>query len=268
MDGLACTGIVAHSGDNPIMSDIGTLSWLERTGGRLAWRDRLAFIAQGVRARIEARRRPRSGRKLRNLEVDEILPPDSAIAREAVAMCQDASEPFLFNHCLRAYFWARLLDEDPRPYDDEALFVGLMLHDMGITERYRLVGDAQQCFTIPGARLAGELAAKHGWSDKRAAIAAEAIALHLNVVVDPRHGKEAQMLRAGSGGDVTGLGLDRLHRDQIDAVVSRHPRLDLKRRIIAPLRIETHERPCCRIAFLRRRFGFDGLIRGAPMFAE
>lgn len=250
------------------MSDIGTLSWLERTGGRLAWRDRLAFLAQGVRARIEANRRIRAGHKLRNLEVDEILPPDSAIAREAVAMCQDASEPFLLNHCFRAYFWARLLDEDRRPFDDEALFVAFMLHDMGITERYRLSGDAQQCFTIPGARLAGELAARHGWNDRRAAIAAEAIALHLNVVVDPRHGKEAQMLRAGSGGDVAGLGLDLLHRDQIDTVVARYPRLRMKAEVIPPLRIETHERPCCRIAFLRRRLGFDALIRGAPMFAE
>jgi hypothetical protein len=250
------------------MREIGTLSWLERTGGTLAWRGRLLFLAQGVRAKIEARKRIRSGMKVRFREVEDILPPDSAIVREAVAMCQDASEPFLVNHCFRAYFWARLLDDDPRPFDDEALFTAFMLHDMGITERYRLQGDPQQCFTIPGARLANELAAKHGWGDKRANIAAEAIALHLNVVVDPSHGKEAVMLRAGSGGDVAGLGLDLLHRDQIDGVVARYPRLDLKNKIIAPLRIETRERPCCRIAFLRKTLGFDGLIRGAPMFAE
>jgi hypothetical protein len=250
------------------MNDVGTLSWLERTGGKLAWRDRLVFLAQGVRAKIEARRRIRSGIKVRNIEVDAILPPDSAIAREAVALCQDASEPFLFNHCLRAYFWARLLDDDPRPFDDEAVFTAFMLHDMGITERHRLRGDAQQCFTLPGARLANELAAKHGWSDKRASVAAESIALHLNVVVDPRHGKEAQMLRIGSGGDVAGLGLDALHAEQIDAVVARYPRLDMKRSVIPPLKIETRERPCCRIAFLRRTLGFDALIRDAPMFRE
>jgi hypothetical protein len=250
------------------MRDIGTLSWLERMGGKLAWRDRMLFLAQGVRAKIEARRRIRSGMKVRFREIEDILPPDSAIVREAVAMCQDASEPFLFNHCFRAYFWARLLDDDPRPFDDEALFTAFMLHDMGITERYRLQGDTHQCFTLPGARLANELAAKHGWSDKRANIGAEAIALHLNVVVDPAHGKEAVMLRTGSGGDVAGLGLDLLHRDQIDDVVARYPRLGLKGKIIAPLRIETRERPCCRIAFLRKMLGFDTLIRDAPMFAE
>jgi hypothetical protein len=250
------------------MRDVGTLSWLERTGGKLAWRDRLTFLAHGVRAKIEAKKRIRSGIKVRNIEVDEILPPDSTITREAIALCQDASEPFLFNHCLRAYFWARLLDDDRRPFDDEALFTAFMLHDMGITERYRLIGDAQQCFTIPGARLANELASKHGWSDKRAAIAAESIALHLNVVIDPSYGKEAQMLRTGSGGDVAGLGLDILHAEQIDAVVARYPRLDMKRKVIAPLRIETQARPCCRIAFLRKTLGFDTLIRDAPMFHE
>jgi HD domain len=251
------------------MNDVGTLSWLERTGGKLAWRDRLAFLAQGVRAKIEARRRINAGIKVRNIEVDEILPPDSAIAREAVALCEDVSEPFLFNHCLRAYFWARLLDDDPRPFDDEALFTAFMLHDMGITERYRLDEDApQQCFTIPGAKLASELAAKHGWSDKRARIAAESIALHLNVVVDPRHGKEAQMLRIGSGGDVAGLGLHMLHAEQIDAVVARYPRLDMKRKVIPPLKIESQARPCCRIAYLRKTLGFDTLIRDAAMFRE
>jgi hypothetical protein len=251
-----------------VSSSVGTLSWLERTGGKLAWRDRLIFIAQGVQARFAATRRIRAGRRVRNLEIEDILPPDSAIAREAVAMCEDASEPFLFNHCFRSYFWARLLDEAPGQFDDEALFVAFMLHDMGFTERYRLVGDTQQCFTLPGARLANELAAKHGWCDHRASVAAEAIALHLNVAVDPRHGKEAAMLRAGSGGDVAGLGLDLLHRDQIESVVARYPRLGIKTKMIEVMRIETHERPCCRIAFLRRKLGFDALIHRARMFDE
>jgi hypothetical protein len=72
----------------------------------------------------------------------------------------------------------------------------------------------------------------------------------------------------GSGGDVAGLGLDLLQRDQIDAVLAQHPRLGLKEKIIDPLRIESRERPSCRMAFLRKVLGFDALIRGAPMFEE
>ena len=250
------------------MAKLGTLSWLERTGGKLAWHDRLTMIAQGVRARVETRKRLTSGLKVRNLEVADILPPDSLIAREATAICQDASAPYLFNHCLRAYFWARLLDDGRQTFDDEAVFTALMLHDMGLTDDYRLSSGKEQCFTVVGARKASTLAAKHGWSDQRATLTAEAISLHLNVIVASRHGKEAKMVRVGSGGDVAGLGLDVLQTDQIESVVARYPRLDLKQEILKPLSIEADERPCCRIAFLKNKLGFADLIQRAPMFSS
>jgi hypothetical protein len=226
------------------------------------------LIGQGVPARLASQGQRRSGRRLRLREVSEILPPDSAIAREAVALTQECSPPYLLNHCLRAYFWARLLDADARPFDDEALFVALMLHDWGLTERWRLKGQTQQCFTIVGAKSAVELAARHGWSEARANMAANAITLHLNVTVGDEHGKEAQLVRAGSGGDVAGLGLGVLERDQIVQVLERYPRLGLKSEVVGPLMAETIERPCCRTAFLCRSMGFVDLIRGDRIFSE
>lgn len=249
------------------MADLGTLSWLERTGGKLAWRDRLAMAAQGVAARVATARRIRAGRKVRVLEVQDVLPPDSAITREATALCQDASPPFLFNHCLRAYFWARLLDDERVPFDDEVLYTALMLHDMGLTEAHRS-RNAGRCFTRAGAELATDLGAKHGWPGRRVTLTAQAITLHLNVVVAGRYGREAQLVRAGSGGDAAGLGLDVLHADQIEAVVTRYPRRHLKQKIIAPLKHAADQCPGCRIAFLQRKLGFNRLIRGAPMFRE
>ena len=129
------------------MAKLGTVSWVDRTGGRLAWYERLALIAQAVRARAAAVKERRSGRKIRLLEVDDILPPDSAITREAIALSQDLSKPFLFNHCMRSYFWARLLDEDTRCFDDEAVFTALMLHDLGLTEHGARATNGGQCFT-------------------------------------------------------------------------------------------------------------------------
>jgi hypothetical protein len=38
---------------------------------------------------------------------------------------------------MRSYFWAHLLDEDTKPFDDEAVFTALMLHDLGLTEHGR-----------------------------------------------------------------------------------------------------------------------------------
>ncbi len=250
------------------MSTLGSMKWMERTGGRLAWHDKLTLIAQGVQARYATKRRLRNGTRQRLREVASILPPDSMIARHAVAMARDCSPPYLFNHCLRAYFWARLLDADERPFDDEAVFVALMLHDIGLTDRWRLRGQEESCFTIVGARAADELARRHHWDDSRASMTSNAITLHLNVTIGDEHGKEAQMVRAGSGGDVAGLGLDVLQRDQIAEVVERHPRLGLKNHIVGALQLEANERPCCRTAFLCRSLGFLDLIQKNRVFAE
>ncbi len=248
------------------MAALGTIGWLERTGGRLAWHTRLALTAQAVRARMATAMNKRSGRKIRLLEVEDILPPDSPITREAIALSQDLSKPYLFNHCVRSYFWARLLDEDTRPYDDEALFTALMLHDLGLTEHGARAPNLQHCFTQVGAQKAYELAHQHGWSDRRANLTANAITLHLNVLVSASHGKEARMVRAGSGADVAGLGLHVLHRDQIKEVVSRIPRLDLKKEILAKLSEEVRSRPDSRIAFLCNRLHFRRLIEHSAVF--
>jgi hypothetical protein len=250
------------------MKKLGTLEWVEATNGKLGLIDKLTFVAQGVKAKATTRQRMAKGLKIRNREIDDILPPDSPIAREAMAMCEEASQPFLFNHCLRSYFWARLLDDNSEPFDDEAVFTALMLHDMGFTETYRLHDTDQQCFTIVGARMADQLARKHNWSDKRANIMADAITLHLNVIIDPAHGKEAKMVRAGSGGDVAGLGLDVLHEDQLHAVCKKHPRLNMKRNMRSTLKRESKAHPDCRVAFLDNKLGFGDLILSAPMFDE
>ncbi|OYU51604.1 MAG: hypothetical protein CFE27_10870 [Alphaproteobacteria bacterium PA1] len=250
------------------MAKLGTLQWVEQTHGRLGLRDKLALVAQGVRAKAATQKRMAAGTKFRHREVDDILPPDSAIARQAMAMCEVASAPYLFNHCLRAYFWARLLDDGSTAFDDEAVFTSIMLHDMGLTDSHRLQRGEQQCFTLVGARIAEELCEQYQWEGRRIALVTNAITLHLNVIVDPKHGCEAQMVRAGSGGDVAGLGLDVLEPDQIHAVCTRYPRLGLKSAIIPVLAIEEAHRPACRMAFMSSRLGFAGLIKSAPMFSE
>lgn len=243
---------------------MGTTSWIEHTGGKLAWYDRLSLIAQGVRAKASTNKRLRLGTKVRYIEVEDILPPDTALTHEAAQLCRDVSEPFLFNHCMRSYFWARLIDDSSRPFDDEATFTAILLHDLGLTETYRLHGTNPQCFTQPAAQVAEKLALKHKWNDRCAQLVANAITLHLNVIVEDHHGREAQLVRIGSGGDVAGLGLDVLDREQLQSVVEKFPRFQMKQRIGEALQIEVEERPCCRASFLYRRLGFGRLIRKAP----
>ncbi|WP_353267537.1 HD domain-containing protein [Gemmatimonas sp.] len=191
------------------------------------------------------------------------------MTRAALALCEAASPPWLVNHCLRAYLWARLLDKRTRSFDDEATYVALLLHDLGLTAQYRLsAASTQQCFTAAGADVAHALATQHGWPDRRAALAAEAIALHLNVTIADRHGPEAWLVRAGSGADIAGLGLHRVHLQDVAAVVRRHPRLEIKREMTAVLATECHAHPNSRITFLVQRLGFNALVRNARMFSE
>ena len=247
------------------MPALGTWAWLESTGGRLRRRDRLSLLAQAVLAQARARWSSGRGRPAANIEMEQILPPDSAICIAAEAICAEASEPFLFNHCMRAYVWARLLNDQPS-FDDEALYVSLLLHDLGLTERYR--SQFGECFTLSAAREANRLAIAHGWDDRRARLVADAIALHLNVTVAARHGPEAQLVRIGSGADVAGFRLDRLSAGQRHAVVERFPRLGMKCEIDSALQRQVDTCPDCRIAFAYRRLDFGRMIRRTKMFAE
>jgi hypothetical protein len=247
------------------MASFGTLTWLDRTGGRITAVDRLRMTAQAVHARAK---RKFSAQPLSDRRVEDILPPDSAIALEALALCREASPVFLLNHCLRSYFWARLLDDRDEKLDQEALFVAMMLHDLGLVPDHKLdCYAADECFTAVGAREAQAMAERHGWEEERAKRTANAIALHLNVVVHDCHGPEARLVRLGSGADVAGLGLKRLHPHQMEKVLRRYPRHGLKAGIVPLLESEVLERPHCRMAFLDKKFAFTRMVQTAP-FAE
>lgn len=250
------------------MAKLGTLDWISKTEGKLGFVDKLTLIAQGVRAKAANKQDLKTGRKVRLREVADIIPPDTAITREALALCRQASETYLFNHCLRAYFWARLLDDDARTYDDEAMFTAMMLHDLGLTESYRPKAGQERCFTAVGAEKVTELAIKHGWSDRRAQSAANAITLHLNVIIGSEHGKEAQMVKAGAVADVAGIGLHRLQIDQLAKVLEKYPRLQMKQNIIKALDHDATTCPHCRIAFLKNQLGIMKLIAQTRVFKE
>jgi hypothetical protein len=248
-----------------IMASFGTLDWIDRTGGRMTALDRLRETAQAVQARAKRKLMPK---RLTERRIEDILPPDSAIALEALSLCREASPLFLLNHCLRSYFWARLLDERDDKIDQEALFVATMLHDLGLAPNHRLgCYDNDECFTAVGAREAHAMAHRHNWEEPRAQKTANAISLHLNVVVDDCHGPEARLVRLGSGADTAGLGLSRLHSHQIEEVLRRYPRHGMKEGLVPILESEALERPHCRMAFLQKKFDFGRMVQAAP-FAE
>jgi len=247
------------------MASFGTLTWIDHTGGRVTALDRLCMTAQAIHARAK---RKFSFKRLSDRRVEDILPPDSAIALEALSLCREASPLFLLNHCLRSYFWARLLDDRDQKVDQEALFVATMLHDLGLAPGHRLgCYDNDECFSAVGAREAEAMALRHSWEEDRARRTADAIALHLNVVIHDHHGPEARLVRLGSGADAAGLGMSRLHPHQKEEVLRRYPRHGMKEGLVPLLENEALERPHCRMAFLQKKFDFGRMVQAAP-FAE
>src|SRR3954451_15151497 len=81
--------------------------------------------------------------------------PDSDICSAAMQLAFDVSPEFLANHCVRSYLFARELAatnglRSGVDYDDELVFLGCILHDLGVTD----YGGRDQRFEVDGADAA------------------------------------------------------------------------------------------------------------------
>lgn len=251
------------------MAAVGTLGWAERTGGTLRGRDRLALHAQTVGVlleRLPSQLRRRLGLpRLAPLVADlaRIRPPSTPAAGAASALCAEASSAALAGHAERTYLWARLLAlRDGSRFDDELLYVGCALHDLGFTERFW--GSPGECFSVDGAAAAHALAEAQGWPPARIAALEDAVILHLNVAVPRRRGVEAHLLQAGTALDVTGARLGLIARETAAAVIERHPRGPLKAELAEWFERETARRPQARLAFLDRAVALGDRTARAP----
>src|SRR5690242_1181894 len=77
--------------------------------------------------------------------------PDSPVAQAANKLVLEVSPPFLYYHCVRTYVFAHILGErDNLRYDQELLYLGALLHDLGLTECF----DKDHPFELDGANAA------------------------------------------------------------------------------------------------------------------
>lgn len=247
----------------------GTPAWGAIRGGRLTVSERARVVAQALVVQVRARRDDRRGARdwLGSLEpldlAREIAPPDTALTRTALDLCQRASEPWLVAHCERSYAWGALLAlRDGRRYDREAFHVAALLHDLGLTAAHPTPPGA--CFALVGAEAAREALHAAGAPREYVELVATAIAMHLNVRADTLHGPEVRLLQAGTACDVVGLGLRSLPRAARDVVLTRYPRQDMKASLAALMREQARRSPATRIGFMCRALGFLHLVRAAP----
>jgi hypothetical protein len=250
--------------DTPI--DLGTHTWVERTGGMLTAAERRSLLrplarthATNAVGRLSMLLRVNSGRRAPVTD-GQRPPPDSVLTRAADAEAQHRLSPALLNHSYRTFaFGAALGELENLDVDRELLFAAALLHDVGLPTPTPHVD-----FTRASARVARDVAEDVGLSTAATNILRTAITLHHSPGVTGDHGPVAYLLSAGAGLDVVGLRSWQLPPDVLATILAAHPRLGFKREFAAAFRAEAARVPRGRAAFLRRYGAFDLAIKAAP----
>lgn len=234
---------------------IGTLDWARQTGGRLdaAARDAIQRANVAHQAAMLAAADRGFGDAMRRMDLDAIAVPDSRLAKDAEAYVASVSPQSLTDHCHRTFLWGALLAQaDETPIDDvEVFYLASLLHDLGCVEAHNHKLPDVHCFAVEGALSAETYLTDNGVEPARVAVAAEAIALHVNTWgIDAGHGPVAVYLRAGAASDVAGERAREIPAAVSREVLRRHPGGDFATMIGGFLQKETGARPDSRMAVM------------------
>jgi hypothetical protein len=212
-----------------------------------------------VAGRVAMALRVHSGRR-RQVDANALVPPDSALAKEAEVAAQDLLTPALLNHSRRAYAWgAAIAGVHGIAFDRELLYLAAMFHDTGIPSPVPHVD-----FTVSSAAIAREFAAKYDVPVDDREVVANAIAMHLTPGVGMEAGPEAHLMSVGAGVDVFGLRSNEIPDAVRKSVVEEFPRLGFKREFAGHVRTEAKRVPRSRMWYLHRFALSDVSIRMAP----
>ncbi|WP_395296451.1 HD domain-containing protein [Kitasatospora hibisci] len=154
--------------------------------------------------------------------------PRSELAVAALRLAEEAEEPYLFRHSVRGYLFARELGRHRglragADYHDEQLFLGCVLHDLGLTEQ----GNGGQRFEVDGADLAAAFLRERGADETTVAVVWDAVALHTSDGIAARKAPEVALAQAGIALDVMGRGREALPEGFAERVHGAFPRDDL-----------------------------------------
>jgi hypothetical protein len=236
---------------------IGSLAWLERSGGRLSFRERLVLIGglfgalrEGIRLGRAARRGDRRAAPLALFE-----PPASPMIDAARNYLQSNCGTPMANHSVRTAYWTLYVlhhDGDVTDADRETAWVAALLHDIGL-ERPDERPDGRGDFASAGIAVLHALARAHRWPDDRVHFAAEAIATNLSLHVDPvRSGRIAWAMNVGGAGE---LGFpphrNQMHPHRLAELEARYPRTNFRTESMRLVREEANRVPGGRFAFFR-----------------
>ncbi|MDZ8261885.1 HD domain-containing protein [Nostoc sp. ChiQUE01b] len=147
--------------------------------------------------------------------------PNSEICQKATQLVAEVSPTFLCNHCIRTFLFGDLLGQrDGLKCDRELLYLGAVLHDLGLSDRF----DGEQRFEVDGADAAQAFVLEHGLSDEKAEIVWDAVALHTSLGIASRKQPEIALVHLGASADVLGIRMADILPETVEQVLDAYPR--------------------------------------------
>jgi hypothetical protein len=161
-------------------------------------------------------------------EVAGVRSVDSDLAALAVRTLTGTSPDFLVNHAARTFYFGALIGRArKKTFDPELLFLGCVLHDLGLTEAH--MGPLP--FEVQGAEAARNILQPAGLPPEKVEVVWDAIAMHPFKMAEFKR-PEIALVAAGAEADVVGTALDLLGKEQVAGILAAFPRLDFKRRFV------------------------------------
>ena len=191
--------------------------------------------------------------------------PDTELCLAAMALARDHSPPFLFNHVMRTFAFGRAAGAlQGAKYDQEMLFLGSVLHDLGLVEAFI----AEDRFELDGADAAADFLSKNGYSDRKIAVIWDAIALHTTLGVSQRKQAEIALLQIGAGIDVGAIPQSLVTPESIEIILAEYPRLDFKQAMLAAMEAVVRRKPMTGVVNLMGDVGREREHLPIPSFCD
>ncbi|HZB43525.1 MAG TPA: HD domain-containing protein [Ilumatobacter sp.] len=170
---------------------------------------------------------------------DLVDPPATVLAGE-VPRLLDRCAPVVAAHSERSYqFAAALAAADGVELDEEVLYLGTMLHDVGLSSAV----DGSERFEVRGANLVRELLREHGMEPDRIGNVWDCIAMHASTELARHKSPETRYANRGIAMDVRSAGVEALDPTLVRAVLDGWPRHDFPTEFEAVLAEEVRAHP-------------------------
>lgn len=146
------------------------------------------------------------------------MTPRTRLAKAAEQLLQDTSPQFLIDHCYRSVELASLIVAAGNvDLDEEVLFVGVLLHDLGLTRRFH---SSEVRFEVASANAARDLSLAYGMNPARAEKVWDVAALHGTGGISDFKSAETAVGSDAIGRDVIGYGLDGFDPDVVARIMA------------------------------------------------